>query len=108
MAGLLDKFAAAFEQYNAGFRDFSRPVADALGLESLVSHFDVFVYSFLLFNFANILLVPGLSRLFFGRIYGALNTRIRQKWYANFPPLSSIQLSDFSVPPDLGIIREDV
>jgi len=85
MAGLLDKFASAFEAYNHLFHDLSRPVADVFGLRNLGPHFDVFVYSFMLFNFANIVLVPGLSMLFFNRTYGSLDAKVRNKWYVTFP-----------------------
>ena len=93
MAGLLDKFAFAYEAYNPRFHDLSRPVADAFGLKNLGPHFDVFVCSFILFNFANIVLVPGLSTLFFNRIYGALDARARNKWYVT---------SSRSLPPVVG------
>ncbi|KAF9651524.1 hypothetical protein BDM02DRAFT_3110650 [Thelephora ganbajun] len=80
MAGLLDESTSAFGVYKSVFHDLSRPVADVLGLKNLGPHFDVFVYSFILFNFANIVLVPSLSRLFFGRVYGALDVKTRNKW----------------------------
>ena len=85
MAGLLDKFASAYEAYNPLSHDLSRPVAEVFGLKNLGPHFDIFVYSFILFNVANIVLVPGLSALFFNRIYGALDAKVRNKWYAAFP-----------------------
>jgi len=85
MAGLLDKFASAYEAYNHFFHDLSRPVADVFGLKNLGPHFDTFVYSFILFNFASTVLVPGLSTLFFNRIYGALDAKVRNKWYAISP-----------------------
>jgi len=85
MAELLDKFASAYEAYNPLFHDLSHPVADVFGLKNLGPHFDTFVYSFILFNFANIVLVPGLSTLLFNRIYGALDAKVRNKWYAIFP-----------------------
>jgi len=80
MAALLDKFNSAYEAYNPLFHELSRPVADVFGLKNLGPHFDVFVYSFILFNFANLVLVPGLSTLFFGRVYGSLDVRARNKW----------------------------
>jgi len=80
MAGLLDNFTSPLEAYSPIFHGLSRPVAEAFGLKNLGPHFDVLVYSFVLFNFANIILVPGLSRLFFNRIYGALNPKARNKW----------------------------
>ena len=86
MAGLLENLTSTFEAYNPIFQDISRPVADVLGLKNLGPHFDVFVYSFILFNVANIVLVPGLSRLFFNRIYGALDAKTKSKWYVIFPP----------------------
>ena len=88
MTGLLHEFASAFEAYNQIFHTLSGPVADVFGLKNLGPHFDVFVYSFVLFNFASIALVPGLSRLFFGRIYGALDVNVRNKWYVSFPPIA--------------------
>lgn len=81
MESVLDKLASASEAYNPIFQDLSRPIADVLGLENLGPHFDVFVYSFVLFNLASIVLVPGLSRLFFKRVYGALDGKARNKWY---------------------------
>jgi hypothetical protein len=103
MAGPLD----TFEAYNSIFHNLSRPVADVFGLKNLGPHFDVLVYSFILFNFANIVLVPGLSRLFFGRIYGALDVKARNKWYVTSLPDPSLGLgnqlsrraSPFSVDP---------
>ena len=80
MAGLSDKFTSVLEVYNPAFHDLSRPVAHVFGLKNLGPHFDIFVYSFVLFNFANIVLVPGLSRLFFSRFYGALDAKARNKW----------------------------
>jgi len=80
MAGLLDKFMSAFEAYNPILHDLSRPVADVFGLKNLGPHFDVFVYSFVLFNFANIVFVPVLSKIFFNRVYGGLDSRTRSKW----------------------------
>ena len=85
MAGLLDIVTSAYEAYNPFFHDLSRPVADVFGLKNLGQHFDIFVCSFILFNFASIVLVPGLSMLFFGRIYGALDPKVRNKWYVTFP-----------------------
>ena len=81
MEGVLDKLASAFEAYNPIFQDLSRPIADVFGLENLGPHFGVFVCSFVLFNLANIVLVPGLSRLFFDRVYGALDDKAKNKWY---------------------------
>ena len=86
MESVLDKLASASEAYNPIFQDLSRPIADVLGLENLGPHFDVFVYSFVLFNLASIVLVPGLSRLFFKRVYGALDGKARNKWYVSLPP----------------------
>ena len=85
MAGLLEIFTPTLEAYNPIFQDLSRPVANVFGLKNLGSHFDVFVYSFILFNLTNIVLVPGLSRLFFNRIYGALDAKTKNKWYVTFP-----------------------
>jgi hypothetical protein len=85
MAGLLDKLTSTFEAYNPIFQDLSRPVANVFGIKNLGPHFDVFAYSFILFNLANIVLVPGFSRLFFNRIYGALDAKVRNKWYVTFP-----------------------
>ena len=81
MASLLGDLTSALEVYNHVFYDLSRPVADVFGLKNLGAHFHVFVYSFIFFNFANIVFVPGLSRLFFNRTYGALDARTRNKWY---------------------------
>lgn len=86
MTGLLDGFVSVFEACNTIFHDLSRPVEDVFGLKNLGRHFDVFVYSFALFNFANIVLVPGFSRLFFDQAYGALDVRARNKWYVTFFP----------------------
>jgi len=80
MTGLSDKFTSVLEAYNPTFQNLSRPVAGVFGLKNLGPHFDVFVYSFVLFNFANIVLVPGFSRLFFDRVYGALDVKARNKW----------------------------
>jgi len=66
-------------------------VSDAFGLKNLGPHFDVFIYSFILFNLANIVLVPGLSRLFFNRIYKTLDAKTRNKW--NCRGVSSIHVS---------------
>lgn len=96
MAGPL----GTFETYNSIFHNLSRPVADVFGLKNLGPHFDVLVYSFILFNFANIVLVPGLSRLFFGRIYGALDVKARNKWYVSSLPDPSPASS--SPSPGLG------
>lgn len=87
MASPLAKLTSTFEAYNSIFHDLSRPVARVFGLKNLGPHFDVFVYSFILFNFVNIVLVPGLSRLFFNRIYGALDARARNKWYVTLLPI---------------------
>jgi len=80
MTSLLEKFASVLEAYNRTFHNLSRPVADVFGLKNLGPHFDILVYSFVLFNVANIVLVPGFSRLFFNRIYGALDVKARNKW----------------------------
>ncbi|KAF9792113.1 DUF887-domain-containing protein [Thelephora terrestris] len=80
MAHLLDKFTSAFEACDYLFREISRPVAGVFGLENLGPHFDVMVYSFVLFNLARTVFVPGLSRLFFNRIYGDLDRKTRNKW----------------------------
>jgi len=100
MADLLDKLTSAFELYNPIFHDLSRPVADVFGLENLGPHFDVLVYSFVLFNFANIVLVPGLSSLFFNQIYGCLDMRARNKWYVALP--RSPSRVELSVPGTIG------
>ena len=81
MEGVLNKFASAFGAYNPIFQYLSHPAADAFGLKSLGPHFGVFVYSFVLFNLANAVLVPGLSRLLFNRVYGALDGKARNRWY---------------------------
>lgn len=80
MADLLTKLRSELGAYNPLFQPLSRPVADILGLKNLGPHFDVFVCSFLFFNLTNVLFVPGLSRLFFNRIYGELGTKARDKW----------------------------
>jgi hypothetical protein len=76
MANLLDTFAAS----RPIFGELSRPLAGVLGLENLGQHFSAFVYSFVLFNLANNVFVPGFSRLFFNRIYGSLDAKTRNKW----------------------------
>lgn len=80
MADIVDNFTTVFGAYNNIFQDVSRPVANVLGLKSLGPHFDVFVYSFVLFNLASIVFVPGFSRLVFDRIYSGLDARARNKW----------------------------
>lgn len=85
MAGLLDNFTSTIEVYNPVFQDLSRPVANVFGLKNLGPHFDVFIYFFIFFNLANTVLVPGLSKLFFNRIYGALDAKSRNKWYVTLP-----------------------
>ena len=86
MADLLEKFTSAFEAYNPIFQDLSRPVAGIFGLENLGPHFDVFVCSFVFFNLANIVLVPGFSMLLFNRTYGVLDAKTRNKWCVTFRP----------------------
>jgi len=81
MADILGKFTSAFKAYNPIFHDLSHSVANVFGLKNLGPHFDAFVYSFVFFNFASIVLVPGLSRLFFNRTYGSLDARARNKWH---------------------------
>ena len=109
MAGLLGKFASAYEAYNPIFHDLSRPVADVFGLKNLGPHFDTFVYSFILFNFANIVLVPGFSTLFFNRIYGTLDAKVRNKWYAISPQSLSRVGPPFSRVPELvGTINSSI
>ena len=85
MAGLLDQFMSARETCIPVFHNLSRPVADAFGPKNLGPHFDVLVYSFILFNLANIVFVPGVSWMLFARTYRALNARVRSKWCATFP-----------------------
>ena len=79
------------QAYNPLIHDLSLPIADALGLKNLGPHFDTFVYSFVLFTLSSTVFVPGFSRLFFNRIYGALDAKARNKWYVTFhrvPPAS--------------------
>lgn len=76
----LNKSTSVFDTCNYVFQEISRPVADVLGLKSLGPHFNVIVYSFVLFNLASIVFVPGFSRLFFNRIYGGLDAKARNKW----------------------------
>jgi hypothetical protein len=90
MAGIVDNFTTVLGAYNHNFQDISRPVANMLGLKNLGPHFDAFVYSFVLFNLASIVFVPGFSRLFFDRIYSSLDARARNKW--NCRGVSSIHV----------------
>lgn len=85
MTDLLDNLTSTFGTYNPIFQDLSRPVTHVFALKNLGPHFDLLVYSFILFNLANIVLVPGLSRLFFNHIYRTLDARARNKWYVSFP-----------------------
>ena len=87
MSGLLDKLTSMCEAYNTLFHHLSRPVADAFGLKHLGPHFGVLVLSFIFFNLASTVLVPRLSRLFFNRIYGALDARSKNKWCVTFLPI---------------------
>jgi len=89
MTSLLNNFMSSHEAYNSIFHRLSRPVADAFGLKNLGPHFDVVVYSFILFNLAYTVFVPAFSRLFFNRIYGALDGRSRNKWCVTLPRIHS-------------------
>ena len=80
MTDHLDKFTSVLEPYKSIIQGLSRPVADTLGLKNLGPHFDILLSSFVFFNLASVLLVPVFSRLFFGRIYGGLDAKARNKW----------------------------